>query len=208
MNYVKKLKSPNFFWEAFNLAWQGENVVSKEGGNTLTYFLGFKDNPLKKGHNESGTKSAKVKIIASPITGDIVLMKDVKDPVFAQEILGKGVAIDPVGGKVYSPVNGKISVFYETKHAIGIITNEGVELLIHVGIDTVKLLGEHFTAHAKQDDEVKIGDLLLEFDLKAIKKKGYDLTTSIIVTNTNEYEDVEVVAGDYVKASEDLLKVR
>jgi PTS system beta-glucosides-specific IIC component len=109
---------------------------------------------------------------------------------------------------VTSPVNGKITVFYVTKHAIGILSNEGVELLIHVGLDTVKLEGKYFTSHANEGDEVKIGDLLLEFDMKAIKDKGYDLTTPIIVTNMTDFNEIEVVARDLVKTSEVLLKVR
>lgn len=108
--------------------------------------------------------------------------------------MGKGIAINPKEGKVVSPINGKVSMSFKTKHAIGLKSDDGAEILIHIGMDTVKLEGKHFTAHVKDGDTVKIGDTLVEFDMEAIKNEGYELVTPIIVTNTMDY--LEVIASE------------
>lgn len=132
--------------------------------------------------------------VASPIKGDIVPLNKVNDETFASEMMGKGVAIDPKEGKVVSPINGKVQMLFKTKHAIGLKSDEGAEILIHIGMDTVQLEGKHFTAHVKDGDTVKIGDTLVEFDMEAIKNEGYELVTPIIVTNTMDY--LEVISSD------------
>ncbi len=132
--------------------------------------------------------------VASPIKGDIVPLNKVNDETFASEMMGKGVAINPKEGKVVSPINGKVQMLFKTKHAIGLKSDEGAEILIHIGMDTVQLEGKHFTAHVKDGDTVKIGDTLVEFDMEAIKNEGYELVTPIIVTNTMDY--LEVISSD------------
>lgn len=132
--------------------------------------------------------------IASPIKGEIVPLNKVNDETFASEMMGKGIAINPKEGKVVSPINGKVQMLFQTKHAIGLKSDDGAEILIHIGMDTVQLEGKHFTAHVKDGDTVKIGDTLVEFDMEAIKKEGYELITPIIVTNTMDY--LEVIASD------------
>ncbi|MGG7058846.1 beta-glucoside-specific PTS transporter subunit IIABC [Clostridium tertium] len=132
--------------------------------------------------------------IASPIKGEIVPLNKVNDETFASEMMGKGVAINPKEGKVLSPINGKVQMLFKTKHAIGLKSDDGAEILIHIGMDTVQLEGKYFTAHVKDGDTVKIGDTLVEFDMEAIKKEGYELVTPIIVTNTMDY--LEVIASD------------
>ena len=142
--------------------------------------------------------------VASPIKGDIVPLNKVNDETFASEMMGKGVAINPKEGKVVSPINGKVQMLFKTKHAIGLKSDEGAEILIHIGMDTVQLEGKHFTAHVKDGDTVKIGDTLVEFDMEAIKNEGYELVTPIIVTNTMDYLEVisidkkEVNPGDTI----------
>ncbi|PRD13508.1 PTS beta-glucoside transporter subunit IIABC [Pantoea coffeiphila] len=141
--------------------------------------------------------------IASPMTGAVVQLELVPDETFASGLLGKGVGIQPTVGRVLSPVNGTVASLFRTRHAIGLEADNGAEVLIHVGIDTVKLDGLHFTAHVSQDDRVSVGDLLLEFDIDAIRAAGYDLTTPVLVSNSDDYIDVlvasqqsEVTAGD------------
>ena len=129
-------------------------------------------------------------IIASPMKGEIMPLNEVNDETFASEMMGKGVAIKPVDGKVVSPINGIVQTIFKTKHAIGLKSEDGTEILIHIGMDTVQLEGKHFKAYVKDGDKVKIGDTLIEFDTEAIKKEGYELTTPVIVTNTNDYLEV------------------
>ncbi|WP_025119050.1 MULTISPECIES: PTS beta-glucoside transporter subunit IIABC [unclassified Serratia (in: enterobacteria)] len=128
--------------------------------------------------------------VTSPIAGDIIPLEQVQDATFASGLLGKGVAIVPHQGRVVAPVDGYVASLFKTKHAIGIESDEGAEVLIHVGIDTVKLNGLHFTAHIKEGDRIKQGDLLIEFDQEAIRAAGFDTTTPIIISNSDDYVDV------------------
>lgn len=129
--------------------------------------------------------------IGSPIEGMAISIKEVNDPTFSEEMLGKGVAIIPSNGRVVAPVDGEISVLFETKHAVSIKSEQGIEILIHIGLDTVKLKGEAFTTYVKVGDKVKAGDLLIEFDIEKIKSSGYDITTPIVICNTLELSDVK-----------------
>lgn len=146
--------------------------------------------------------------IVSPIKGSVVQLADVKDEVFSSGALGKGIAIMPDEGRVYAPVDGKVSVVFPTKHAIGINSKDGAELLIHIGMDTVQLEGKGFTSHVEQDQEIKKGQLLMEFDVDGITDQGYDVTTPIIVTNSKDYNDVEVVADGQVNDGDNLINLK
>lgn len=128
----------------------------------------------------------------SPLNGELVELSQVNDPAFASGAMGFGAAVKNPDGKVYSPVDGEVTVFFETKHAIGIHGENGEDLLIHVGLDTVKLNGEHFKAHVEQGATVKKGQLLLEFDGEAIKAAGYDITTPMVVTNSTEFDKITI----------------
>ena len=147
-------------------------------------------------------------IIFSPIEGEIKPLEKVNDGVFSEGLLGKGISIEPTVGRAVSPVNGVVSTVFDTKHAIGLTSDDGVETLIHIGIDTVKLNGEHFNAHVKPGDKVKVGDLLVEFDIEKIIEAGYPTITPIIITNTDSYEDVEVLAEGLSKEKDELIMVR
>lgn len=120
-------------------------------------------------------------VIYSPFAGTVMPIENLKDKTFSQKIMGDGIAIVPTEGKIYAPINGTISALLDTKHAYGITSDEGYELLIHIGQDTVNLKGEHFTTVVKEGDYIKKGDLLGTFDIKAISNKGYNLATPIIV---------------------------
>lgn len=181
----------------------------------VTLILGFDD--IKEENEETSTdkveglnkgKSIVGEItVASPVEGEVIPLSEVNDDVFAQELMGKGAAIIPTEGKIFAPFNCKVESLFKTNHAIGLKDKNGVELLTHIGIDTVKLGGKFFKSHIKQGDEVKAGDLLIEFDKDAIKDAGYDITTSVIVTNTNNYMDVLGTEKTYVKKNDTLIRV-
>ena len=137
----------------------------------------------------------------SPLKGKLIALSDVKDQVFSSGTMGRGAAVESPEGKVYAPFGGEITVFFDTKHAIGLKSDDGIEILIHVGMDTVNLKGEHFTAHKSQGDRVKKGDLLLEFDEPAIRKT-HDTTTPVVVTNAAEFGKITVVLGSHEIVSE------
>ena len=133
--------------------------------------------------------------LTSPVAGELIPLSEVKDPVFGSGAMGRGAAVKDPQGKVVAPFDGEVTAFFETKHAIGLKSTDGVELLIHVGMDTVKLKGEHFTAQAAQGDKVKKGQVLLTFDPAAIREAGYDTTTPVVVTNAAEFADITVELG-------------
>ena len=127
--------------------------------------------------------------------GQAIPMSEVPDGTFAAEVLGKGMAVIPESGKVVSPVNGTVATVFDTKHAIGLLSDDGVEILIHVGINTVEMNGEPFTVHVSDGDTIKAGQLLLTADLEKIKAAGYNTTTPMIVTNSDNYDDVLMTAA-------------
>ncbi|MFD1401657.1 PTS beta-glucoside transporter subunit IIBCA [Robinsoniella peoriensis] len=147
------------------------------------------------------------KTVFSPLKGNVIPISEVKDETFASEMLGKGVGILPYADRVVAPFDGKVTTFFETKHAIGLTNQDGLEILIHVGIDTVNLKGEHFKAYTKEDAEVKRGDLLLEFDKKCIEEAGYDTTTMVIVTNTDDYESVNCKTGQPAEEQDVIIEI-
>ncbi|MFB9760529.1 PTS sugar transporter subunit IIA, partial [Ectobacillus funiculus] len=147
----------------------------------------------------------KKEAIVSPLTGAIKALNKVDDQVFASEAMGKGIAIEPTIGKVFAPVDGVVSILFPTGHAIGITSEEGAEILIHVGIDTVQLEGKYFSPKVQQGDRVKKGDLLVEFDIEKIKEAGYQITTPVIITNTNQYMEIVETNQQRIEAKEGLL---
>lgn len=144
--------------------------------------------------------------IHAPLTGEAVALEKVNDPTFAEEILGKGVAIIPQEGLVVSPVNGKVEMVFDTLHAVSLVSDDGVELLIHIGLDTVKLNGKHYKALAKTGDTVKVGSPLIQFDIDKIKAEGYDVITPVVITNSDDFGDILAVTGEQVKAGDSLIK--
>ncbi|WP_064559748.1 glucose PTS transporter subunit IIA [Escherichia coli] len=145
--------------------------------------------------------------ICSPMTGEIVPLIHVADTTFASGLLGKGIAILPSVGEVRSPVAGRIASLFATLHAIGIESDDGVELLIHVGIDTVKLDGKFFSAHVNVGDKVNTGDRLISFDIPAIREAGFDLTTPVLISNSDDFTDVLPHGTAQISAGEPLLSI-
>jgi len=151
--------------------------------------------------------SSRRQAVVSPISGETLPLEQVQDATFASGLLGKGVAIVPQQGRVLSPVNGIVSSMFRTGHAVGLTSDEGAEVLIHVGLDTVKLDGQFFFPRVSNDQPVRVGDLLLEFDLEAIKAAGYDLTTPVLVSNSDDYIDVLILSDGAVSAGAPLLTI-
>lgn len=189
----------------------------------LTYVMGFKD-PVDETEDESkqvvssnntdvsevlkGNEVVKAsQKVLSPLSGTIHPLSDVPDPAFSSEAMGKGVAIKPSEGRVVAPFDGKVTVAFKKKHALAVVSDSGAEMLIHVGIDTVKLDGQYFTSHVKEGDVVTAGQLLLEFDVEQIAAAGYETVTPIIVTNSTDYEDVYALQKGDVQVQDELLQI-
>lgn len=164
-----------------------------------TFIMGF----MKLFQNKP-----KEKVIFSPLNGQVIPLSNVKDPVFADGILGKGAAILPSEGRLISPVNGTILNVFPTLHAIGIQSDDGLEILIHLGFDTVELEGKYFKSNISEGDKVSVGDLLIEFQIEEIKNAGYDITTPIVVTNSDQYETIEAMPEENIRAGEKLIIIK
>ncbi len=145
-------------------------------------------------------------IICAPVTGKVIPLNEVNDSTFASGVLGQGVGIIPTEGKIYAPFEGKVDMVFDTKHALGLTSVGGMQLLIHVGINTVELDGKYFTTHVKDGDLIKKGDILLEFDISKIKEAGYDITTPIIVTNGDEFSNINIKKLGKVSIGEKIME--
>ena len=152
--------------------------------------------------------AAKDTVLSACLNGTVVPLADVKDEAFASGVLGNGIAIEPSDGELVAPADGEISSTFETHHAVGMTTADGAELLMHIGIDTVKLGGKHFTYLVNEGDKVKKGQPLIRFELEAIKAEGYPVTTPLIVCNTDDYAAVEAKASGTVKQGDALLELK
>lgn len=180
-------------------------AVSLVVGFVLTMIF-YKTNDQQV-ENKEVTKLEEETIL-SPIKGEVKPIEESSDAAFASGALGKGVVILPEEGKVYAPVTGTVTVLFPSLHAIGITSDAGVELLIHIGINTVQLNGEGFTAHIKQGDQIKQGQLLVEFDMNKIKEAGYSLETPVLVTNYADVKEVKNTSASFVQLQETLIEVK
>lgn len=168
-------------------------------------FILYKDEETTEPLKETGEKAVKKEVIYSPIAGEVKALSNVEDDAFAQEVLGKGVAIVPKEGKVHAPFDGVVMSMFPTKHAIGLVSENGCEVLIHIGMNTVQLDGKYFKAHVDQGDKVKRGQLLISFDLEKIQAENYCVDTPVIVTNSGDYMDIVEMASEKVTNAEELL---
>ena len=180
-------------------------AVSLVVGFVLTMIF-YKTNDQQV-ENKEVTKLEEETILA-PIKGEVKPIEESSDAAFASGALGKGVVILPEEGKVYAPVTGTVTVLFPSLHAIGITSDAGIELLIHIGINTVQLKGEGFTAHIKQGDQIKQGQLLVEFDMNKIKEAGYSLETPVLVTNYADLKEVKNTNASSVQLQETLIEVK
>ncbi|KSU03254.1 PTS system beta-glucoside-specific IIB/C/A component [Lactococcus lactis subsp. lactis] len=183
------------------------SAVAVIAGFVVTYLVGFEDDvienpsPDKKFNKQKTNKET----IGSPLEGKVIPLSQVKDAAFSAGVMGKGAAIEPTLGEVRAPFDGMVMILFPTKHAVGLISNEGTELLIHIGIDTVQLEGKYFETFVKQGQSVKKGDLLLKFDIERIQNAGYSTQVPIIVTNTQDYMDILVTNQSTIHQNEVLL---
>ena len=180
------------------------SLISFAVATLVTYLFGIpKDKKQNNGNETENSDSnnnktdsdelVKTITIASPLTGQIIDLKEVNDATFASGLMGKGTAIIPTIGEAVAPEDGEVVSLFRTKHAIGFQTKSGAEILIHIGVDTVKLDGQHFEAHVESGQKVKKGDRLVSFDIEAIKQAGFEVTTPIIITNSDDYIDVQCI---------------
>ena len=145
--------------------------------------------------------------VFSPMNGVLIPLSDVNDPIFSQEMMGKGIAIKSEQNTVHSPIKGTISMVTPTKHAIGITSDDGIEILIHIGLDTVKLNGEGYELLVQENDKVDVGIPLINFDNATITKQGFDIITPLIITNSDEFSDIIPTKKSNVVEKESILTI-
>lgn len=194
---------PAFFGDTFSIYIIGI-TMSFTISAALTYFLGFDEGEttLKVSNVNKGNLE-----LASCVDGEMINIEQVNDPAFSQKAMGEGVAFIPENGVVVSPIDGTIEVAFQTGHAIGLKSSSNIEILIHVGINTVELNGEHFEMLVKQGETVKKGQTLIKFDLEKIKEKGYDTTTMMIITNSGEFHDINIEKYGQVSSTDRVMRL-
>lgn len=152
-------------------------------------------------------KSVKADVFA-PMKGKVIKLEDVNDGVFSEGMLGNGAAIEPVDGKVFAPFDGEVQMVYDTKHAIGLISDSGVELLIHVGIDTVQLNGKYYDVKVQNGQKISKGDILVNVNLAGIAQAGYRTVTPVIVTNSDDFSEINVTTNDNGDINTKIISIR
>ncbi len=191
-------------------------IVAAVVAFVISWFMGIKEEtpasatsaPAEtSGNTAASAIETKANEICAPLSGTAIALKDVPDPTFAEGVLGQGIAIEPKEGKVVAPANAKVTTLFDTHHAIGLMLDNGVELLIHIGINTVELNGECYTAHVSEGDKVTRGQTLITFDKEQIAAKGYPTITPIIVTNTDDFAAVNMTASGTVNALDPILTI-
>lgn len=164
-------------------------LISIIGAFVATLVLGIKENGSEE---KSINDEVKDEIVEIPTKGEVIELSQVNDPTFSQGLMGKGFAVISVDGNYYAPFNGVVSMIFPTKHAIGLTSDNGVELLIHIGLETVELNGQYFESFVETGQKIKAGDMLIKVDIEKLKELGYDITTPVIVTNTDHYQKIEL----------------
>lgn len=158
--------------------------------------------------NQGKKANLSEKVIYSPASGRIVPLESVSDPLFSNKIMGDGVAIEPTQGIIVAPCSGEVKMVFDSKHAILFYTNEGIKLLIHIGIDTVALCGKYYESKCKVGDHVAIGQELMKFDIKRIKEAGYEVTCPVIISNMSDFEKIELLTTEgEVNQLDSIIKV-
>jgi glucose PTS system EIICBA or EIICB component len=160
---------------------------------------------IRKHINNSSDDS----VIFSPLKGEILSLSRVPDDTFSQKMMGEGVCIDPAEGKIYSPCDGEVAVIFKTNHAVSILADNGAEILVHIGIDTVKMNGEGFRGLVNNGDRIKAGQLLIEFDLGLVKARAKSHLTPIVVTNSSDLKQVDILkVSGKLEAQQPLFRIR
>lgn len=212
---------PAFFREGYGMAFVGfliSVVVSFVLAMVLTMVVGFKEEieetkelesaipDIHRNQQENNTDG--ITLLGRPLKGNIIPVSKVKDEAFASEAMGKGIGILPEEGKVYAPFDGTVEALFPTNHAVGLKSQGGVEVLIHIGIDTVNMGGKGFEAHIRQGDKVRKGELLITFQSEEIKAAGYDNTTMVIVSNSEEFSEISILENPNKEIGADVIEIR
>lgn len=169
--------------------------------------MGLFDKLKKLVSDDSNSAAGTIDIIA-PLSGEIVNIEDVPDVVFAEKIVGDGIAIKPAGNKMVAPVNGTIGKIFETNHAFSIESDDGIELFVHFGIDTVELKGEGFTRIAQEGQSVKVGDPIIEFDLELLTEKAKSVLTPVVISNMDEIKELNKLTGNVTCGETPVLRIK
>lgn len=185
-----------------------EDFLDTSASDNVDDLLGETSFEVTTKENKTNTGESQEIQLYSHMNGKTVVLENVEDEAFSSKVLGDGVAIEPTDGKLYSPCDGKVDMVFDTKHAINLVSKDGCEILLHVGIDTVKLAGKFFESHVSDGQEICKGDLLISFDIDGIKNAGYLATTPMIICNTEDYNSVEVIATDDIVAGEKIIKIK
>lgn len=194
-------------------------LIAFGGACIMTVVLGFKDLPEENAKKVQETLTDAVKeainddlvfedsdlVVDSPVEGRTISLADVPDEVFASGAMGKGIAVYPSKGEIVAPMDATVSVLYPTMHAIGLTLDNGVEMLIHIGIDTVNLDGKFFEKHANVGEHLTKGQRIVSFNMQGIEAAGYDLTTSVIITNSNNYVAIGSTKDNHIETNSSLL---
>lgn len=178
----------------------GIALMISMGFSFVASYVTYKDEEKEESHHQE------IEIL-SPVEGKVIQLSEMDDEAFSSEALGKGVCIIPTGNQIIAPISGEVTNLFPTLHAIGITSDEGVEVLIHIGMDTVNLNGKHFKAYVKQGDHVEVGQKLIEFDREEILKLNINLQTPVVITNTASLQDVQPCNDQDVVSGETLMKI-
>lgn len=185
-----------------------EDFLDTSAAENVDELLGQVTVNEDKNETQAEKTESKNEVLYSHLNGTVIELEKVEDEVFFAKVLGDGIAVEPVEGKLYAPCDGKVDMVFDTKHAVNLVSQSGCEVLLHIGIDTVKLNGEFFEAHVTDGQEIKKGDLLISFDIDGIKNAGYKITTPMIICNTDDYTSITAAATGSICAGDKLLEVK
>lgn len=193
-----------------------EDFMETDASNNLDEILDVTDSEKPKEEKSDNTaektgedkENSKAEILCSHLTGEVVPLENVDDAVFSNKVIGDGIAVEPTVGELYAPCDGKVDTVFDTKHAVSLISKKGCNMILHIGIDTVKLNGQFFESHVKSGQQVKKGDLLITFDIEEIKKAGYKLTTPMVICNTPDYSEFNHLKAGAITAGDEILEIK
>lgn len=192
------------------------DFMETDASNNLDEILDVTDSEKPKGEKSDNTaektdedkENLKAEILCSHLTGEVVPLENVDDAVFSNKVIGDGIAVEPTVGELYAPCDGKVDTVFDTKHAVSLISEKGCNMILHIGIDTVKLNGQFFESYVKSGQQVKKGDLLITFDIDEIKKAGYKLTTPMVICNTPDYSEFNHLKAGAITAGDEILEIK
>lgn len=185
-----------------------EDFLDTDDADNVDKLLGELPETKVEEEIKAENGNGKAEILYSPLNGKVVELENVEDAVFSAKILGDGIAVEPTEGKIYSPCDGNVVMVLDTKHAVNLVSESGCEIILHIGIDTVKLHGQFFETHVSNGQQIKRGDLLITFDIDGIKNAGYKITTPMVICNTDKYSSITSLASGDVSVNDKLIEAK